>query len=296
MVPTSATPHAASTPTIWFPTWPQWPSSPPTGVPVPKIGLTTWRANTGEQCANRSARAVHAKCVERVIVTEHGFQLRHHTIAKHSRDETDAQRRHWVNKSRRRCNRHQPGHRSRNRPQCADAAIFEPLGQAPASRRRCRSEMRGHKRAAGQAARRQRAACVEPEPSDPQETRSDKAQHQAMWWHRLFRIADALSHVERAHQRGNTGGDVHHGASGKIQRRESSAQRCVQESAFAPDHMRHGRVHDQEPQCHEQAGAGKFHAFRSGPCNQRGRDHREHQLVNHERQVRNCGGVIRVWS
>src|SRR5215471_3769300 len=46
MVPTSAKVQAITMPTNWLPTWPQWPSSPPTGLPAPKIGLITCCANT----------------------------------------------------------------------------------------------------------------------------------------------------------------------------------------------------------------------------------------------------------
>src|SRR6266849_1504261 len=46
IVPTSANAHAISTPTNWLPTWPQWPSSPPTAFPAPKMGLITCCANT----------------------------------------------------------------------------------------------------------------------------------------------------------------------------------------------------------------------------------------------------------
>src|SRR5260370_14177919 len=46
IVPTRAIPHAIKTPTSWLPTWLQCPSSPPTALPEPKIGLITCCANT----------------------------------------------------------------------------------------------------------------------------------------------------------------------------------------------------------------------------------------------------------
>ncbi len=51
-----------------------------------------------------------------------------------------------------------------------------------------------------------------------------KAKHQAVRRHWLLRVADALAKIECANQRGNPGRDVNHGATGKIESRESPAQ------------------------------------------------------------------------
>src|SRR5215472_7459997 len=49
-------------------------------------------AHAGQQRSNRSPRPVDAKRIERVIVTEDGFELRYHQVAKNPRNKTDPQR------------------------------------------------------------------------------------------------------------------------------------------------------------------------------------------------------------
>ena len=65
-----------------------------------------------------------------------------------------------------------------------------------------------------------------------------------------------------------------------------------EETVLAPDHVCHGQVHNQNPQDHEQQHAGKFHALGDGAGDERGRDDGEHQLVDHERALRNGAGVV----
>ena len=133
--------------------------------------------------------------------------------------------------------------------------------------------------------------ALKSEPSHPQQARPDEAEHDAMRQRRLLRISDSFSQVERAHQRGDSRGDVHHRAAGEIERREASAQCGIQQPALAPHHVRHGRVHDQRPQHHEQRHGAELHALGEGPADERRSDDGKHQLVNHEGLQRNSGGV-----
>src|SRR5215471_12472429 len=112
--------------------------------------------------------------------------------------------------------------------------------------------MRGYEGAGGKTARSQRTAGIEPEPSHPEQTRSDKAQYHAVREHGLLRISEALAEINRANQSRNTRCDVDHRAASKIERRETPAQRGIQETSLAPNHVRHRIVDDDRPQNHEQ--------------------------------------------
>ena len=64
----------------------------------------------------------------------------------------------------------------------------------------------------------ERRAGVEAEPAHPQQRGTDHRQRQAVRRHRLLAVADALADHEGAHQAGDGGVDVHHGAAGEVQR------------------------------------------------------------------------------
>ncbi len=107
----------------------------------------------------------------------------------------------------------------------------------------------------------------------------------------FFGIADALAEVERADQRGDAGGDVNHGAAGKVEAGNPAVERGVEESAFAPDHVRHGRIDDDGPEGEEEAHCAEFHPLGEGSGNERGRDDGEHELVDHV-GLRGDGGAV----
>src|SRR5206468_6293572 len=79
----------------------------------------------------------------------------------------------------------QPGHGAGDCAESAGPAILDPFCRAPGERRGSRSEVRGHKGARRQRARRERASRVEAKPPHPQQARADEAQHQAMRGHGL---------------------------------------------------------------------------------------------------------------
>ena len=70
------------------------------------------RKNSREQRSNRSACSVHAEGIKRVIIPEDGLHFRHHPMAASAGDESDYQRGHRRDKSRRRRNGHESCHRS----------------------------------------------------------------------------------------------------------------------------------------------------------------------------------------
>jgi len=144
-----------------------------------------------------------------------------------------------------------------------------------------------------QPARGQSASGIESEPSYPQQASADKAKHQAVRRHRLFRVAAPFAQVQRADQRRYSRGNVHYGPARKIQAWEFPTRR-VQETAFSPDHVRQGGVYHQKPERQEEGRSAEFHALRRRAGNQRRGDNRKHELVNHESRLRNGPGIVRV--
>ena len=60
--------------------------------------------------------------------------------------------------------------------------------------------------------------------------------------------------------------------------------------------MGHGEINQEHPDCGEDEHGAETHAFGKGPGYKRGGDDGEHELVDHERLVRDGGGVIRLWG
>src|SRR5262249_25407069 len=141
------------------------------------------RKNTGKNRAQRSARAMYAERVERVIVSELALDARHHEVADHACAQTNQHRGEGLHESARGRDRDKTRHASRDRAEYARLARVDPLDEHPRQRRRSRTEVCGHKRARCQTARRQRTACVETEPADPQQARADRADHQIVRLH-----------------------------------------------------------------------------------------------------------------
>ncbi len=110
----------------------------------------------------------------------------------------------------------------------------------------------------------------------------------------LIGIVFALAEIERAHQGRDARSHVHHRAAGKIKAGEASAERGVQQSALAPDHVSHGRINHQRPERKKDHHAAELHAFGKGAGDQRRSDDGEHQLIDHEGLQRNGRGIVRI--
>ena len=87
---------------------------------------------------------------------------------------------------------------------------------------------------------------------------------------------------------------MHHGAACEIQARNPAAQKSVEQSALAPHHVGHRKIHEQAPQHREQEHGAELHALGKGSADQRGGDDGEHQLVDHEGLLRDGGRVIGI--
>lgn len=87
---------------------------------------------------------------------------------------------------------------------------------------------------------------------------------------------------------------MHDRAASKIQRRKTTTQRRIQQATLTPHHMRHGIVHHERPEHHEQQHGAKFHALGKGSRDQGRRYDGKHQLIDHEGLLRDRGRVGRV--
>ena len=73
-----------------------------------------------------------------------------------------------------------------------------------------------------------------------------------------------------------------------------AAERCIEYSAFAPDHVRHGIVDQQRPEHHKKRHRAELHPLGERAGDQRWRDDGEHQLVDHESLLRDSGCIVSI--
>ena len=193
--------------------------------------------NSGEHGAQSAAGSVDTERVQRIIIKEPGLYFGNHQEAYDSGDETNRDRGNWTDKSSRRRDRDKSSHGSGNCSESAWLAVANPFRDHPAESGCSGCEMSGRECAAGKRSRGKRATGVESEPPHPQQAGADKTEDHAMRRHRLARIAQTLAEIDRADQRGDSRSDMHDGAAGEIKCGKSAAERCVEQSAFAPNHM-----------------------------------------------------------
>ena len=107
-----------------------------------------------------------------------------------------------------------------------------------------------------------------------------------MRWHGLLPVPLALADDEHGGEGGDAGGDVHHGAPGKIEGAE-----LVEPASVAPHPVGERVVHEGGPRQHEDDEGGELLALGEGARDERGGDHREHHLEEHEGLVGNGRGI-----
>src|SRR5579863_64198 len=249
---------------------------------------------SGQQGACGPADTVDTEGVERIVVTEHVLDGGHHQVADDASDQPDQQCRHRLDEAGCGGDGNQSRNRARDAPEHTGLTGFQPFGSHPPEGGGSSGEVGGDERARGEPVGGSGTARVESEPADPQQTGADNAQHYAVRLHGFMRVALALSEIQRADQRGYAGSNVYHGAAGEVEGGDASAQIGVQKTALAPDHVRHREINDERPERRKQDHGAEFHALRVGPGNQRGRDHGEHELIDHVGQMGYGGGIIGV--
>ncbi|MCY1294157.1 hypothetical protein D9M70_434400 [compost metagenome] len=162
----------------------------------------------------------------------------------------------------------------------------DPLGEHPAQ---CGGgggdlgDQHGH---AGGAVGGGRGAGVEAEPAHPQQGGADQGVAEVVRRHGDVRVTLALAQHQAGHQAGDTGVDVHHGATGEVEHAPVPHQRAV----AAPHHVRDRRVDQGEPHCGEDQHGGELHALGEGTDDQRRGDDGEGHLEGDEHAFREGGG------
>ena len=233
---------------------------------------------------------MHAKRVQRIVIAE-----RRSSPSPPSRSRTRPaispihSARHRRHKPRRRRNRHQPRHRARDRSQRRRLAIAESTpprsSRSPPPPRQSASPQT---RDVASAARRQRRPRIEPEPPHPQQTRPDKTQHHRVRRHRPLRIPQPLARDTAPSPAPETP-DV---TCTTVPPAKSRHGIPSPSAAFRNPPMPHtmcaiGLYTNNRPQHHEHQHRRKLHPLRKRSRNQRRRNDRKHQLVHHERLLRN---------
>jgi hypothetical protein len=92
------------------------------------------------------------------------------------------------------------------------------------------------------------------------------------------RVAATLAEHDGCDQTGDTGIDVHHGATGEIEHAPVPHQAAV----AAPHHVCDRRIDEGEPERHEHQHGREFHALGESADDQGRRDDREGQLEGDE--------------
>src|SRR6185295_6722903 len=149
-------------------------------------------------------------------------------------------------------------------------------------------------RAGSKLSRGQCAPGIEAEPANPKHARADETKYQVMRRHYRLGKTNALTQVNRANQGGKTRSNMHDGSAREIECGKASAQRRVQKSAGAPNHVGQRKIDDGNPQGTEKNHRTELHALSKGAGNQGRRDNREHQLKQHESLLRNRSGIDRI--
>src|SRR5579871_1563166 len=141
---------------------------------------------------------MNTECVEGIVVAELRLHNRDHEIAKDAGDESNKESGHRLYETSGRSDGDKPGNRAGDSPEHACLAIAEPLGGGPSNCCGGSAKMCCHESTGCQAAGCQSATSVEAEPTDPEQTCTDKAQDHAVRWHRLLGISKALAKIQGA--------------------------------------------------------------------------------------------------
>jgi len=112
------------------------------------------------------------------------------------------------------------------------------------------------------------AACVEPEPANPEQAGPYKRHHKIVGMHHIARITSAATKIKSSHQRGDARRDMHNRAAGKV-----NCARCAKiekEAIGSPHPVADRAVDNNAPECNEHGIAAKVHPLGKRARNQRG--------------------------
>ncbi|MCY1287001.1 hypothetical protein D9M70_359840 [compost metagenome] len=238
--------------------------------------------DAGQQGADDTADAMHAEGIQGVVVAQLALQAGGAEVADHAGDQTDDQRTHRAHGTGGRSDGDQAGDHAGSDTQGTRLTVGQPLGEHPAQGGGGGGDLGDQHGHAGGAIGGYRGTGVEAEPADPQHGGAHQGVAQVVRRHRRGRVALALAQHQAAHQAGDTGVDVHHGAAGEVQHAPVPHQGAV----AAPHHVGDRRIDQGEPDGHEDQHGGEFHALGEGTDDQRRGDDGEGHLEGDEHAFR----------
>ena len=243
---------------------------------------------------------MYAEDVERIVNFEHALETRYAPQANHTSRRADHESARDADVTRCGCNRDQTRNSAGSSTEHRGLTFEQPLGQGPRQHGAGRREEGVHEREYGGITGFKCRACVKTKPSEPQQRGTDHGHRQAVWRQRFFAEADALAKKIGGDETGHTRVDMHHGASGEIERTHlpeipSLGVQSIDQFRIGvrirahpePNHVRHRHVGKREPQHHEQQYCREFHAFRHGTQDQAAGDRGKRALERGKQHFRN---------
>ena len=227
-------------------------------------------------------RALDAADIEGIIIGKAGFELGDGKIADATTRQADEEGGGDGDEAGGGGDGGQAGDHAGGGAEDAGLAFVQPFDQGPAQGTGRGGEMGGGKGAAGEAAGGEGAAGIEAKPAHPEEAGADEGEHDVMRHHGFMPVAFASTQEDGTDQGGDARTDVDHGAPGEIKHRNLAAERPVEITALAPDHVAQRKIYHRDPQQDEQDVALEFDAFGHRATDEGGSDDGEHHLEPHE--------------
>ena len=173
---------------------------------------------------------------------------------------------------------HQSGHSTGGSPDGGWLAILEPFNQAP-SQQTGRSRGGGGEEGIASGLGGEHTGAVETKPAEPEQTRTQQDEGNVVGRTLAVRPGAAFADDRGSDKGRHTRGDVHHGATGEVNR--SNATEGTEETT-APHHLGHRRVDQEAPDQAEPEPSLEAHPFNDGTRDQGRGDDREHALEEGE--------------
>mmetsp|Transcript_83741 Transcript_83741/g.234631 ORF Transcript_83741/g.234631 Transcript_83741/m.234631 type:complete len:388 (+) Transcript_83741:475-1638(+) len=231
-----------------------------------------------EDGAHEAAHAVHAPDIQGIVEAEDLPELAA-AVAEQRGHHAQHKRSPRLNEARRRRHGRQARDGANAEAHEARPAETDPVDHEPEEQRHGGRDLRVHCCGHGDAARGQRGASVEAEPSEPEQRRAQGDEGHVVRQGVLLVLLRAFAHQQEARKRREARGDVHHDAAREV------LHAPLGQEAAAPDPVAPGRIDEDEPEGDEEQVGFEAEAIREAPRHQRGGDHREHALVCCEQQA-----------
>ena len=231
--------------------------------------------------ADHAADAVYAEGVQRVVITELGFDDGNHPEAEDAGNKTDEKCWGRFNEARSRGNRDQTCNRTGNHAEERGLAAGNPFGRHPGDGAGSRSDLRDKDRHHSTFIRSQTGTTVKAHPAEPEQAGADHRKGEVGRSEVLRTVARAAAEHQAGDETGNTGIDVHDRAAGVVKRTH-----LEEESVGSPNPVADRGIHEKTPGHHEDAERRKFHAFSERPSDERGSQDGKCHLEEDKEQFR----------